>query len=222
MTAISDINDPRLVKALAHPIRVRVLSLLEGRTMTPKQLAGELDLPLENVSYHVRTLAKFGLIELQRRKITGGVVEHHYRLAERPRINAETWASLPPIVQEALNGAVLQQVLELASGALAAGGFQRPESHLSRRPAVLDEEGFKAASAVITDALDRISALERESAARLGDDPHPTGAIRAVAIAMLFEAAGGEAAPHGVSPHRSGHASADGTDRTPSRHAGGP
>ena len=186
MTAISDINDPRLVKALAHPIRVRVLALLEGRTMTPKQLALELDMPLENVSYHVRTLAKFGLIELHRRRITRGVVEHHYRTAERPRINAETWAQLPPIVQEALNGAVLQQVLELASRSLAAGGFSRPESHLSRRPAVLDEEGFNAASAVITEALDRISAIEQESAQRLEGDEH--AALRAVAIGMLFEA----------------------------------
>jgi DNA-binding transcriptional ArsR family regulator len=185
MTAIADINDPRLVKALAHPIRVRVLGLLEGRTMTPKQLAGELGLPLENVSYHVRTLAKFGLIELQSRKITRGVVEHHYRTAQRPRINAETWAELPPIVQEALNGAVLQQLLELASQSLAAGGFKRPESHLSRRPAVLDEKGFLAASRVITDALDRISLIERQSAERLaksGQDP-----VRTVAVGMLFE-----------------------------------
>jgi DNA-binding transcriptional ArsR family regulator len=191
MTAISDINDPRLVKALAHPVRVRVLALLEGRTMTPKQLALELDMPLENVSYHVRTLAKFGLIELQRRRITRGVVEHHYRTAQRPRINAETWAQLPPIVQEALNGAVLQQILELASGSLAAGGFARPESHLSRRPAVLDEQGFDAASAVITEALDRISAIERESAQRLDGDEH--AALRVVAVGMLFEAA--ETAP---------------------------
>ena len=191
MTAISDINDPRLVKALAHPIRVRVLGLLEGRTMTPKQLASELDMPLENVSYHVRALAKFGLIVLQKRRITGGVVEHHYRTAERPRINAETWAQLPPIVQEALNGAVLQQLLEVAAQSLAAGGFARPESHLSRRPAVLDEEGFRAASAVITEALDRISAIEQESATRLEGDPH--AAIRAVAVGMLFEAAAGDA-----------------------------
>ena len=189
MTAIGDINDPRLVKALAHPVRVRVLALLEGRTMTPKQLALELDMPLENVSYHVRTLAKFGLIELQRRRITRGVVEHHYRTAERPRINAETWAQLPPIVQEALNGAVLQQVLELASRSLSAGGFARPESHLSRRPALLDEQGFRDASAAVTAALDRISEIEREAAARMGPEgDHAT--VRAVAVGMLFEAAG--------------------------------
>jgi DNA-binding transcriptional ArsR family regulator len=204
MTAISDINDPRLVKALAHPLRVRILGLLEGRTMTPKQLAAELELPLENVSYHVRTLAKFGLIELQRRRITRGVVEHHYRTAQRPRINAETWARLPPIVQEALNGAVLQQILELASRSLASGGFSRPESHLSRRPAVLDEEGFDAASAVITEALDKISAIEAAAARRLRGDEH--GAVRAVAVGMLFEAsASGPADDRGVAPAHTGH-----------------
>lgn len=59
MTVINDISDPRLVKALAHPIRVRALQLLEGRTLTPKQIAAELELPLENVSYHVRVVANY-------------------------------------------------------------------------------------------------------------------------------------------------------------------
>lgn len=210
MTAISDINDPRLVKALAHPMRVRILALLEGRTMTPKQLALELEVPLENASYHVRTLAKFGLIELKQRRITRGVVEHHYRTAQRPRINADTWAQLPPIVQEALNGAVLQQVLELASRSLAAGGFNRPESHLSRRPAVLDEEGFKAASAVITEALDRISAIEAQAAKRLDAGGH--AAVRTVAVGMLFEASEG-ATPSAGDDEPEGHARHAGATR---------
>ena len=124
---IIDIDDPRLVKALAHPIRVRILGILEGRSATPRELAAEIGLPLENVSYHVRTLAKFGLIELKRRQIAKGTVEHHYSTKQRPRINAKTWAQLPPIVQEAMMGAILQQLIELASQALAHDGFARPE-----------------------------------------------------------------------------------------------
>jgi DNA-binding transcriptional ArsR family regulator len=33
MKPYSDINDPRLIKALAHPLRVRILSILETRDM---------------------------------------------------------------------------------------------------------------------------------------------------------------------------------------------
>ena len=188
MTVINDITDPRLVKALAHPIRVRALQLLEGRTLTPKQIAAELDLPLENVSYHVRTLAKFGLIKLERRRMgRRGAVEHLYRTASRPRITAKTWDQLPEFVKEAMMGAILGQVVHLASAALTHEGFSRPDSHLSRRPVVVDEEGFSEISAILTKALDDVSAAEERSAQRLQRADHDE--IRATIVAMLFESA---------------------------------
>jgi DNA-binding transcriptional ArsR family regulator len=188
VTVINDITDPRLVKALAHPIRVRALQLLEGRTLTPKQIAAELDLPLENVSYHVRTLAKFGLIKLERRRMgRRGAVEHLYRTASRPRITAKTWDQLPEFVKEAMMGAILGQVVHLASAALTHEGFSRPDSHLSRRPVVVDEEGFSEISAILTKALDDVSAAEERSAQRRKRADHDE--IRATLVAMLFESA---------------------------------
>lgn len=185
MTQISDINDPRLVKALAHPIRVRVLGLLEGRTLTPKQIALELGLPLENVSYHVRMLAKFGLIELRHRRMSRGAVEHHYRTKARPRITAKAWDGLPDIVKEAMNGAALQQIVELASDALGKDGFGRPESHLSRRPVVVDDEGFAEISKIVSRMLDEVSEVEREAAKRLRAEDHE--GLHAVVVTMFFE-----------------------------------
>ena len=188
MTAINDITDPRLVKALAHPIRVRALQLLEGRTLTPKQIAAELDLPLENVSYHVRTLAKFGLIKLERRRMgRRGAVEHLYRTASRPRITAQTWDQLPEFLKEAMMGAILGQVVHLATAALSHEGFSRPDSHLSRRPVVVDEEGFSEISTILSKALDEVSAVEERAGERLRHAEH--GNIRATVVAMLFESA---------------------------------
>jgi DNA-binding transcriptional ArsR family regulator len=193
VTVITDITDPRLVKALAHPIRVRALQLLEGRTLTPKQIAAELDLPLENVSYHVRTLAKFGLIKLERRRMgRRGAVEHLYRTASRPRINAKTWEELPEFVKEAMMGAILGQVVHLATEALSHDGFTRPDSHLSRRPVVVDEAGFAEISTIVSKALDEVSAAEERAAKRLKGD-HPDH-LRATVVAMLFETAPGAAA----------------------------
>ena len=93
--AVQDIDDPRLVKALAHPIRVRILGILEHRTATPKELAAELGLPLENTSYHVRALKKFGFIKLERKRQVRGAVEHHYRAVARPRVTARATGPLP-------------------------------------------------------------------------------------------------------------------------------
>jgi DNA-binding transcriptional ArsR family regulator len=188
MTVINDITDPRLVKALAHPIRVRALQLLEGRTLTPKQIAAELDLPLENVSYHVRTLAKFGLIKLERRRMgRRGAVEHLYRTASRPRITADTWEQLPDYVKEAMMGTILGQVVHLATAALGHEGFSRTDAHLSRRPVVVDEEGFAEISAIVTKALDEVSAAEDRAGKRLSKADQD--GIRATVVAMLFEAA---------------------------------
>lgn len=73
----------RAIKALGHPLRVSVLLVLADadEPMTPKQLAAELGVPLENLSYHVRVLARLELIKLTRRRQgRRGAVEHLYRL----------------------------------------------------------------------------------------------------------------------------------------------
>ena len=82
-----DIDDPRVVKALGHPIRMKILAILDDGTATPKDLAETLDLPLENVSYHVRALKELGFIKLERTRQVRGAVAHHYKLADRPQID---------------------------------------------------------------------------------------------------------------------------------------
>src|SRR4051794_15100467 len=44
--------DQRIMKALSHPLRVRMLTLLNQKVSSPSELAEELDEPLGNVSYH--------------------------------------------------------------------------------------------------------------------------------------------------------------------------
>src|SRR5918997_5933312 len=118
-----DIDDPRLVKALAHPIRMKILNILDERMATPKELAELLGLPLENVSYHVRTLKDFGFIKLERTRQVRGAVEHHYKIAARPRIGDKLWAETPRVVQEALVDANLDLIVGLVGQAAMQGGF---------------------------------------------------------------------------------------------------
>jgi len=56
--------DQRLIKALGHPLRQRLLHELNQRTASPNELAQVLDEPLGNVSYHVKILAECEAIEL--------------------------------------------------------------------------------------------------------------------------------------------------------------
>jgi DNA-binding transcriptional ArsR family regulator len=197
---IIDIDDPRLVKALAHPLRVRVMSLLEQRSATPKEMARELGVPLENLSYHVRTLRDYGFIKLERKRMVRGAVEHRYKLAARPQITAKAWEQLPSAVREALDAASLDQIWEIVGRAAAQNKMSRPESHLTREFLRLDEQGFAEASRVISRAVDDLAAVEKRAAKRLRS--HSAEEVPTVLVAMLFDAPDPAPRPARKSPAR--------------------
>lgn len=166
---IVDIDDPRLVKALAHPIRMKILNILDERTATPKELAEVLGLPLENVSYHVRTLKDFGFIKLEKTRQVRGAVEHHYRIAARPRIGDKLWSETPRVVQEALVDAHLDLIVGLIGQAALQGGFDLPQAQIARHSLVLDEEGLAEASAALGEIYDRLEAISDKARKRAKD-----------------------------------------------------
>lgn len=59
-----DITDPRMLRAMAHPVRLRLLnSLVLQGPATATELADRVDDTPANCSWHLRQLAKFGFIE---------------------------------------------------------------------------------------------------------------------------------------------------------------
>ncbi|HEX2087018.1 MAG TPA: helix-turn-helix domain-containing protein [Solirubrobacteraceae bacterium] len=180
---IMEIDDPRLVKALAHPIRMRIMGILDERTATPKQLAELLGLPLENVSYHVRTLKDYGFIKLEKTRQVRGAVEHHYKLAARPAIGDDLWEQLPRVMKEAITGSHLSQVAESVNQAALQGGFDRRESHIALMSLILDDQGWKECAAILLDAVQQLERVSRESQDRAGDS---VGRVHAVT--MLYDA----------------------------------
>jgi DNA-binding transcriptional ArsR family regulator len=181
---ITDVDDPRIVRALSHPLRVRIMGVLEQRTASPKELAEALGVKLENLAYHVRTLRDFGLIELERSEQVRGAIAHHYKARARPRVTARAWEQLPEISKRAMIGAALEQIGALVSNAALQGGFARPESHVSRRPLLLDGKGFEEASQIVCEALEALSEVERRAKRRIekGATEVPT-----TAVALLFD-----------------------------------
>ena len=64
------------LRALAHPVRLRILSLLTGASMSAADIARELDITQANASYHLRQLAAVGeVVEAGERKIRGGTAK---------------------------------------------------------------------------------------------------------------------------------------------------
>lgn len=58
------VHDPRVLRAIAHPVRNRILAELSaGGPMRAADVARELGIPANQASFHLRQLAKYGLIE---------------------------------------------------------------------------------------------------------------------------------------------------------------
>jgi DNA-binding transcriptional ArsR family regulator len=71
----------RGLTGFGHPMRVRALVLFEFES-SPGALAEALDAPLGVVSYHVRMLRDYGLVELTRTEPRRGALQHFYRRTE--------------------------------------------------------------------------------------------------------------------------------------------
>lgn len=66
------------MRALAHPVRLRMLSLLTGTAMSAAEVARELDLTHANASYHLRVLADAGeLVVDGEEKVRGGLAKRY-------------------------------------------------------------------------------------------------------------------------------------------------
>src|SRR3954462_4184158 len=110
MKPITNIDDPRYVRALSHPLRVRILAMLQERTASPSQLSEWLGATLGTTAYHVRALHKLGLIELADETRVRGASDHPSRAGTRPMVSEEAWAAAPPIAKQAAIGSSLQMV----------------------------------------------------------------------------------------------------------------
>ncbi len=82
------------LRAMAHPVRLRILSLLTGAEMSAAEIARELNISHANASYHLRQLAAVeAVVEAGEEKIRGGVAKRYRHPWDKgeagPKPNAE-------------------------------------------------------------------------------------------------------------------------------------
>lgn len=60
----SEVSDPRVLRAIAHPVRTRILGeVYAAGHLRAADVAESLGIPANQASFHLRQLAKYGLIE---------------------------------------------------------------------------------------------------------------------------------------------------------------
>ena len=166
---ITNIADPRWVRAIAHPLRIRLLAMLDEQAASPVVLAGKLDMPLGTVSYHVRTLCQLGLLDLVSTRQRRGATEHYYRARAHPRFTDAAWEQLGAVTKQRMISAVLNQIHEYASRSAAAGGFDVADAHFTRTPLKLDPKGWTELAEATKDWLRKTARIEKDAAARLAE-----------------------------------------------------
>jgi Helix-turn-helix domain len=160
----------QLAKALAHPLRVRILTSLHRGISSPNQLAQELGEPLGNVSYHVKTLLEYDCVELVKTEPRRGAVEHFYRATERAFFSDAEWAKVPASARKGISGVTLQSIGQDATEALIAGSINgRTDTHLTHTPLLVDEQGWDELTALLAETQNRAVEIQQESADRLAE-----------------------------------------------------
>jgi DNA-binding transcriptional ArsR family regulator len=189
--------EQRLIKALNHPLRMRILMRLNLAVASPVEMARDLEEPLANVAYHTRVLVDLGCLELVRTEHRRGAIEHYYRAIVRPYFSDRDWGRLPVSARQTISEAVLQRVWADAATALQSGAFEaRDDRHLSRTPLVVDEHGWREITAMLAQLLDRALQIEGESAARRREGEASAEVLSSLVL-MHFTREPGPAQPAG-------------------------
>src|ERR1700750_46422 len=136
-------SEARIAKALAHPLRARILQRLRERVASPGDLAGELGAPLGVVSYHLRLVRDYGRVELVRTEPRRGALQHFSRATARPQLDDDQWRTLPAGLRRELAGETIQGVVDDLGQAAQAGTLDDPEVVVNRMPLELDERGWR-------------------------------------------------------------------------------
>lgn len=183
-----------VAEAVRHPIRVRILEVLNERDMSPTQFVkqGYADFhfgrrpDVSHVAYHFRELAEFGCLKGVEWQRSGGSVATVYRGVARAEFVTDEWARLSPDEQRAMSRAIAQGLIARIDGALSAQTFNsRNDRHLSWFAMELDERGWAETCDVMEEAFGNIARIRREAEARLEESAEP--GMTVTAGALLFE-----------------------------------
>jgi DNA-binding transcriptional ArsR family regulator len=185
--SVSHPLDESLIKALAHPLRWRILDMLSERgEASPVELARLLDQPLATISHHTRVLRDLRCIELTRTQPRRGAVEHYYRVLVPAFFDDEQWERVPVALRRGLADQTFSRIVEEAAAAGAVGAFDASGSHLDRMLVELDDRGWRELSNLLTSVLERAQAIQARTDARRANG----AAVRTSEIAILhFEVA---------------------------------
>ena len=166
------------MRALAHPVRLRILSLITGSALSAAEVARELGLTHANASYHLRQLLAAGTIDVaSEERIRGGDAKRYrYDLSRDIRADGEPATGAVHMRQR-------QQVYEAVADELRRRArLVRPTKgrmHLTDAEFWVDPAEWAQLRSLVDDVSERLHRAARP--------PRSEGAIRVSATYVMFE-----------------------------------
>jgi DNA-binding transcriptional ArsR family regulator len=151
--------DTRLLRALGDPVRQRILTVLNERVATGRELAAEVGVPLVDVQEHLLALIADDAVEC--------VGRDAYRAAIRPFLDDAHWAQLPVERRRALFVQNVQQILDHVEPALSGDGFDDIRAHVSLTRIDLDLRGWEEVADLLAGVLEEVMDVHAESMERI-------------------------------------------------------
>lgn len=184
----------QLFKALAHPTRLELLSIMGYRDISPKEFALHRDEPISKVSHHFRELEKLNCIELVRTRPVRGSTEHIYRRIRQIVFSDRDWLVLPDEARQIIASTTLRELVGQITLALQAGTVTaRPDPHFSWWRMRLDERGWKEVTVYLKHTFDAVVKAQEGAAERMrrSGEQGFEGTIALLAFESPPEAGGG-------------------------------
>jgi hypothetical protein len=160
---------------LSHPLRVRILEVLNQRDMSPVEFCREGFAPeameVSRVAYHFRELAEYGSLVVVEQNLRRGSVEHVYRGLGRAYFSDLQWNELDREERVRLSKTMVQGLMARVEGALMSDTFDsRVNRHLTWIAMRLDEQGWSEMTTALTAAFGEVEQIRADAEARLDRD----------------------------------------------------
>lgn len=159
------------LRSVAHPVRLRILSMLTAQPMSAAEVARELGLTHANASYHLRVLHDAGeLVVESEERIRGGTAKRYrYVVGGNPERPADPSSNADHIAwQHATNSEVVRRLAQRATGPTSSSDIET----------WVTPETWQRAVDAITDAMVLLHAEARP--------PRTEGTIHVSATSQAF------------------------------------
>ncbi|HEY0131665.1 MAG TPA: winged helix-turn-helix domain-containing protein [Allosphingosinicella sp.] len=164
---------------LKHPLRVRILEVLNEGPRSPSQFVEEGLIPKEHystyqqalslASYHFRELEKEGCLEVVESIPRRGAVEHVYRgMSPQVFFSDAEFEAMSLETRRQLTRISLQGLIARADRAISTETFDaRSDRHLTWVPMQLDERGWSEVIAALAATFGELTQIRHDAKDRL-------------------------------------------------------